>query len=147
MNSSRMERLLIEYSSIPERRKELEIKLRETELFKQNAADTLRVPVFDGMPHSKQMRDLVFEAVRKILDEFQIHIDYYTGQLRQYNQAEISMYNALKCLESHEYNVIYWRYIKGYRWGIVSMKTNYCEKQCRNIKDAALGKLLCEYKE
>jgi molybdopterin-biosynthesis enzyme MoeA-like protein len=147
MNSSRIERLLIEYSSIPERRREIEIKLKETELFKQNATDTLKVPVFDGMPHSKQMQDLVYKAVQKILDEFQVHLDYYTRQLKLYNYAEATMYNALKCLEPHEYNIIYWRYIKGHTWEIVSMKTNYCEKQCRNIKDISIEKLAQNYKE
>ena len=94
MNSSRLERLLIEYSSIPERRREIEIKLRETEIFKQNTTDTLRVPIFNGMPHAREIKDMVYKAVQKILDEFQIHLDYYTGQLKLYNHAETAMYNA-----------------------------------------------------
>jgi hypothetical protein len=141
-----MERLLIEYSGIPDRKREIEIKLKETELFKQNATDTLRAPVIDGMPHSSEIRDLVFEAVRKILDEFQIHLDYYTGQLKLYNQAEAAMYDALKCLDKNEYSVIYFRYIKGYDWRTVAVKTHNSERNCYNIRDFALNKLMQNYK-
>ena len=147
MNSSRIERLLIEYSSIPERRREIEIKLRETEIFKQNTTDTLRVPIFNNMPHARGIKDIVYKAVQKILDEFQIHLDYYTVQLKLYNHAETAMYNALKCLEPHEYNIIYWRYIKGCEWRIVALKTNNSERNCYNIRDIAIEKLVINYKE
>ncbi|MDD5064945.1 MAG: hypothetical protein PHQ35_09360 [Phycisphaerae bacterium] len=142
-----MERLLIEYSNIPERKREIEIKLGETELFKQNASDTLRVPIFDGMPHAKEIKDLVYQTVQIMLDEFQTHMDYYTEQLKLFNQAESAMYNALKCLEPHEYNIIYWRYLKGHEWRTVALRTNNSERNCYYIRDVALNKLIQSYKE
>jgi molybdopterin-biosynthesis enzyme MoeA-like protein len=142
-----MERLLIEYSNIPDRRHEIEIKLNETKTFKQNATDTLRVSVPDGMPHSKSMRDLVYEAVQKIIDEYQTHLDYYCNQIRLYNEAETAMYNALKCLDKNEYNIIYHRYIKGYDWRAVALRTNNSERNCYYIRDIALEKLMGNYEE
>jgi molybdopterin-biosynthesis enzyme MoeA-like protein len=142
-----MERLLIEYSNIPERRREIEIKLRETQQFKQNAVNTLKVPNFDGMPHGTEMRDIVYQAVQKIIDEYQVHLDYYCAQIKLYNQAETDMYDALKCLDKNEYNIIYHRYIKGYEWLTVALKTNNSERNCYNIRDIALEKLAQNYKE
>ncbi|TAL60161.1 MAG: hypothetical protein EPN88_16315 [Bacteroidetes bacterium] len=147
MNSTRIERLLLEYSNIGERKRDIELKLKDTKLLKQNAVDTMKAPVFTGMPHAKEIRDIVSKTVQIILDEFQSHLDYYTGQLKLYNQAEAAMYNALKCLEPHEYNIIYWRYLKGYRWEVVSRKTNNSERNCYNIRDIALEKLVQNYKE
>ena len=147
MNPSQIERLLIEYSNIPERKKELEIKTREAQLLIQNAEDTLRVPSYDGLPHGNILQDAVYKAVQKIIDEYQIHFDYYQGQLKLLNEKERSVYEALKCLDPHEHKIIELRYIKGYRWETIAIKVNYCRAQCINIKEKALSKVRESYKE
>lgn len=147
MNPSQIERLLIEYSNIPERKKELEIKTRESQLLIQNAEDTLRVPSYDGLPHGNIIQDAVYKAVQKIIDEYQIHLDYYQGQLKMLNEKERSVYEALKCLDPHEYKIIELRYIKGYRWENVAIKVNYHRVQCIRIRDKAVEKIKENYKE
>jgi len=147
LNPSQIERLLIEYSNIPERKKELEIKTREAQLLIQNAEDTLRVPSYDGLPHGNLLQDAVYKAVQKILDEYQIHLDYYQGQLKLLNEKERAVYEALKCLEPHEYKIIELRYIRGYMWKTVSIKVNYHRVQCIRIRDKAIEKIKQSYRD
>ena len=147
MTRTRIELLLIEYSNIAERKKELNTMIKEVELLKKNSEDTLRTPLFDGLPHGKTAKDLVFQAVQRILDEYQTHLDYYYSQLKLYVLSEKAMFEALKCLEPHEYNVIYWRYLKGHRWETVAIKTSYSRRQCFVVRDMAIEKLINNYKE
>ena len=147
MNSSRIERLLLEYSNISERKRELQSKIKENESRKKETEDTLKSTYLKFVPKGSNIGDSVFNAVKLILDEFQTHLDYYYGQLRILNDCEKAMYEALKCLDKRENDVIYWRYIKGHKWEVVSVKTSYSRSQCFEIRDVALEKLVQNYKE
>ncbi len=145
MNASQIERLLIEYGHISERKRELDTKIQEAEFLKKNTENTLKTPKNNGTPHYNTLYDSVFQAVQKILDEYQIHLDYYYGQLEMLNQEETIMYESLKCLTPTEYKIIELRYFKQYRWNNIVSKSNYCERQCINLRNSAINKLIFNY--
>lgn len=141
-----IEHLLIEYSHINERRHELLIKMQETQKFKENTEDTLKSTFIDGMPKIKQLTDQVSKAVQKIVDEYNVYLKYYQQEIEELNKKEIAMHEALKVLDPHEYNIIQYRYIKGYSWNTVQVKIHYKRSQCFEIRDKSLEKLIEHYK-
>lgn len=144
--ASAIERLLYEYRDIPERKRELLIKMGETQTFKINTEDTLKAAVYSHVPKVKEIQDSVYQAVQKIIDEFDTHLSYYKNELENINAAEIAMYNALKCLEPSEYEIIINRYIKSRRWEYIALKAHYNRNYCFEVRDRAIQKLAENYR-
>jgi len=136
---------LIEYSHIPERKNELNLKIQEAEFLRENTRNTLRVPKYSDTLQNRTLKDSVYEAVQKIFDEYQVHLDYYYGQLEELDRHELHMFEALKFLTPMEYKIIDLYYFKRYKWESVATKAHYSERQCRNIRDMAIGKLTFNY--
>ena len=141
-----IERLLIEYSHINERRHEILIKMQETKMLRENTENTLKSAFLDGMPKVKQLTDQVYKAVQKVVDEYDVYLRYYKSEIEELNRKEIAMHEALKVLEPHEYNIIQYRYIKGYDWRNVILKVHYNRSRCFEIRDMSLEKLINVYK-
>jgi len=142
---SAIERLLYEYRDIPERKRELLIKMGETQTFKLNAEDTLKSAVYSHVPKVKEIQDSVYEAVQKITDEFDIHLTYYKNEIERINAEEKAMYEALKALDQYEHKIIEMRYLKNYRWESIVIKIPYERTQCFKIRDEALQKISENY--
>jgi DNA-directed RNA polymerase specialized sigma24 family protein len=146
MTRTRIELLLIEYSNIAYRKRELLSKMTETQDLRKNTEDTLKAYFLTKTPKSKDIKDIVLQAVQNIIDMHEEHLDYYKKQLKQLNDLEISVYEALKCLSPTEYDIIYMRYINGNSWSMISTKCHYYEGHCRKIRDIALKKIQEAYK-
>ena len=147
MTIAQIERLLIEYSYIPERKRELDMIIKETKQLKENIEQSIGSFKITGLPRDKYIyHDRVLEAVQKIIDEYDIHLTYYRNQLELLNTAEKEMYEALKCLNKIEYNIVNFRYLKGYRWEVIAIKVSYSRPGCFKIRDKALQKICESYK-
>lgn len=143
MNIARMERLLLEYSNLVERKKEIEKLIIQEKERIENIRDTLKAPKNDGTPHNNKLYDSVFEAVQKIIDDCSTHLEYYNLQMKNLNEVERIVLNGLSKLTKNEYKIVELRYFKGYSWNSIFPLIHYQETKCYELRNDALKKL-CE---
>lgn len=75
--------------------------------------------------------------------------DYVRGDIQKYKK-EIEELQKVKCeiirevshLKLKQKNIIFGFYFYGMKWENIAKKTNYSDRQCKNIRDDALEKLL-----
>jgi len=143
LNVLHIERLLLEYSNIPNRKHDIEkMIIKERERI-ENIRDTLRVPVLNGMPKSRDLPDAVYKAVKEIIDNCSAHLEYYNTQMQQLNETEKVVMNGLTKLTETEHKIIELRYFKGYSWKAIFPLIHYQETRCYELRKEALKKL-CE---
>ncbi len=75
--------------------------------------------------------------------------DYVRGNIQDYRK-EIEELQRVKCeiikevsqLKLKHKNIIFGFYFQGMKWEKIAKRTNYSDRQCKNIRDEALEKLL-----
>jgi DNA-directed RNA polymerase specialized sigma subunit len=134
-----IEHLLIEYSHIPERRIELQAKAKDAAQRKKDAEEMINTATRTSQ--TKFYTDRLSDTVSKIIDEYEFQLNFYYSELRNCNEKERKIYNALKELDYVKYQILVLRYFKRLPWNEISLKMNYSRQQCINIKNAAIAEL------
>ena len=74
-------------------------------------------------------------------------IKMYEEQIRELQLVKVEILKEVSRLNLKQKKIIFGFYFHSMKWGKVAIKTNYSERQCKNIRDEAVGKLLKGFKK
>lgn len=98
---------------------------------------------YDGMPHAKYSTGSPTEnAALKIPDYVHDEIQKYTAEITDLQKVKVEILKEVSRLKLKYKNVIFGFYFHGMKWEQVANGTHYSERQCKNIRDEALLRLL-----
>lgn len=102
----------------------------------------------DGMPHGKGgVSNPVENVVLNIPLSVQKTIEETREEIQKLVKIKGEISSVLNGLAYQEKAVIYGFYIDGLQWDRISVRVNYSERQCRNIRDSALDRLTVAFSE
>lgn len=93
---------------------------------------------YSGMPHGTDTGDPTHETILKI-EKIEGRINELEDKLNKH-MAEFE--NIIESLESEEKAILTWRYINGIYWENMENYVHYSRRQCINIHDKAIDKLI-----
>lgn len=103
---------------------------------------TLGAVNMDGMPHGKGMISSPVEnTVLNVPDSVSATINNLKKENQKLERLKSEILKELNCLNYHQRAVILDFYIYGMQWEQISVQIHYSQRQCRNIRDHALGLL------
>lgn len=105
--------------------------------------DTIGGQSLDGMPKGKNHISNAVEAVALNLpDGIAENIDYYTAKIEGLQTLKVEILREISGLEYKLKAIVTDYYLHGLKWEQVSARNHYSERQCKNIRDAAVGSLV-----
>lgn len=119
--------ILKQYPYIAEDIQREQAELNKFIQLQQEARNPLRVHAFDGMPHNPGVSDKTYQAVEKIIDEYQTEIDACVEAIRDLLDTKRWMDLAYTRLTEDERRVLLLRYDKniGIRNTAITMRRGY----------------------
>lgn len=104
--------------------------------------NTMSAIVSDGMPHGKN-------HISRIVENAALNIPYYVREIMKDYAERVETLQRLKSqilqevsrLKLKEKTIIFDYYIYGMKWEQVAERIHYSDRQCKNIRDAAVEKL------
>lgn len=110
--------------------------------------DTSKAINYDGMPHAKYNVTSPTETAAFNVPDFVSHeIRKYEAQIEELQRVKVEIIKEVSRLKLKQKNVIFGFYFHDMKWEQVAKRTNYSERQCKNIRDEALEKLLEWFKK
>ena len=97
--------------------------------------DTIGGQSLDGMPKGKNHVSNAVEAVA-------LNIEYYTKKIAELQALKVEILKEISGLEYKLKVIVTDYYLHGLKWEQVSARNHYSERQCKNIRDAAVGSLV-----
>lgn len=105
--------------------------------------DTIGGQSLDGMPKGKNHITNAVEAVALNLpDGLEQEIDHYTTRIGELQALKVEILKEISRLEYRLKSIVTDYYLHGLKWEQVSARNHYSERQCKNIRDAAVGSLV-----
>lgn len=105
--------------------------------------DTVGGQSLDGMPKGKNHIANAVEAVALNLPEgLGQEIDYYTARIGELQALKVEILKEISRLEYRLKSIVTDYYLHGLKWEQVSARNHYSERQCKNIRDAAVTTLI-----
>lgn len=105
--------------------------------------DTIGGQSLDGMPKGKNHISNAVEAVALNLpDGLGQEIDHYTARIGELQALKVEILKEISRLEYRLKSIVTDYYLHGLKWEQVSARNRYSERQCKNIRDAAVAALI-----
>lgn len=105
--------------------------------------DTIGGQSLDGMPKGKNHISSAVEAVALNLpDGIHTELEYYTGRVEELQALKVEILKEISRLEYRLKSIVTDYYLHGLKWEQVSARNHYSERQCKNIRDTAVGNLV-----
>lgn len=102
--------------------------------------DSLRSPVYDGMPHEGTGDPTAITAIKIAADRLEEKI---LEMIEAKRQAREEIHQAIEALPTEaEKTVLYWRYIGGLSWEQVAVKCSYSYRHTLRVHGYALSHFL-----
>ena len=81
---------------------------------------------------------------RSMVEELESYydIDYYTAKIAELQTLKVEILREISGLEYKLKAIVTDYYLHGLKWEQVSARNHYSERQCKNIRDAAVGSLV-----
>lgn len=110
--------------------------------------NTIGATANDGQPKGKNhISRPVESAVMNIPCYVQEEIASYEEKVRFLQKAKSQILQEISRLKLKEKTIIFDYYIYGMKWEQVAERNHYSDRQCKNIRDAAVDKLAGKFKD
>lgn len=104
--------------------------------------NTIGATVNDGQPKGQYRVSLPVEsAAMNIPDYVRNDMEDYEEKVRQLQKMKSQILQEISRLKLKEKTIIFDYYIYGMKWEQVAERNHYSDRQCKNIRDAAVEKL------
>lgn len=98
---------------------------------------------YDGMPKGKNhISSQTEQAALNIPNYVHKEIKQYESEIEALQQVKVEILKEVSRLKLKQKKVIFGFYFHGMKWEQVAERTNYSVRQCKNIRDEALERLL-----
>lgn len=98
---------------------------------------------YDGMPKGKNhISSQTERAALHIPDYVHREIRRYESEIEALQEVKVEILREVSRLKLKHKKVIFGFYFNGMKWEQVAERTNYSDRQCKNIRDEALEILL-----
>lgn len=98
---------------------------------------------YDGMPKGKNYISSQTERMAlNIPDYVHREIKQYEREIEELQKVKVEILKEVSRLKLKHKKVIFGFYFHGMKWEQVAERTNYSDRQCKNIRDEAIEKLL-----
>lgn len=105
--------------------------------------DTIGGQSLDGMPKGKNHITNVVEAVALNIPEGTAEaIESYEAKIAELQALKVEILKEISRLEYRLKSIVMDYYLNGLKWEQVSARNHYSERQCKNIRDAAVKSLV-----
>lgn len=105
--------------------------------------NTIGTMVNDGQPKGQyHISHPVENAAMNIPDYVREDIKYYEEKVRKLQMMKSQILQEVSRLKLKEKTIIFDYYIHGMKWEQVAERNHYSDRQCKNIRDAAVEKLV-----
>lgn len=102
----------------------------------------------DGMPRGKNHVSSPTETVALNLPpDLRESIDFYNAKITELRALKVETLKEVSRLEHRLKSVIIDYYLHGLKWEQVSVRNHYSERQCKNIRNAAVDSLAQKFGE
>jgi hypothetical protein len=103
----------------------------------------IKATIISGMPgNTSTVSDPTYQKAEKILGEFKKEIERIEKRRRRIFNKRALVESLLDVITSPERTIIELRYFKKYRWWMITDHTHFHRRQCFNIRDSAIKKML-----
>ncbi|QRN86023.1 hypothetical protein JR334_01965 [Clostridia bacterium] len=103
----------------------------------------IKATIISGMPgNTSTTSDPTYQKAAKILEEYKKDIDRIEKRQRGIFRKRALVELLLDVLTVEEKKIIELRYFKKYKWWMVASNTHYARRQCFNIRDTAIEKMI-----
>lgn len=110
--------------------------------------DTSGAINYDGMPHGiNNISNPTEKTALNIPDYVRGEIEKYKSEIEELQKVKVEILKEVSRLSLKQKNVVFGFYFHSMKWEKVANRTHYSERQCKNIRDAALEKLLLSFKK
>lgn len=110
--------------------------------------NTIGAVASDGLPHGKNNISRITEnAAMNVPDGVFENMQENEKKISELCQLKAQIIREISRLEFKEKSVIYDFYINNLKWEQVSVRNHYTERQCRNIRDKAIGSLIPKFQK
>jgi hypothetical protein len=110
--------------------------------------NTIGAVASDGLPHGKNNISRITEnAAMNVPDGVLENMQENEKKISELCQLKAQIIREISRLEFKEKSVIYDFYINNLKWEQVSVRNHYTERQCRNIRDKAIGSLIPKFQK
>lgn len=110
--------------------------------------DTSGAINYDGMPHGiNNISNPTEKTAINIPDYVREEIKKYTSEIEELQKVKVEILKEVSRLSLKQKNVVFGFYFHSMKWEKVASRTHYSERQCKNIRDAAIDKLLSSFKK
>lgn len=101
---------------------------------------------YDGMPKGKNhIGRQTEEAALKIPDFVREEIDQNRRKIDSLQKIKVEILKGVSRLKLQQKTVVFGFYFHGMKWEQVAEHTHYSDRQCKNIRDAAVERLSREF--
>lgn len=98
---------------------------------------------YDTMPHGKNNISRPTEQIAmNIPDYVNREIRFYENEIMTLQRVKVEILKEVSRLHLRHKKIVFGFYFNGMKWDEVAERTNYSDRQCKNIRDEALEKLL-----
>ncbi len=105
--------------------------------------DTIGGQSLDGMPKGKNHISNMVEAVAlNVPDGIGEAISGYEAKIAELQALKVEILKEISRLEYRLKSIVTDYYLNGLKWEQVSARNHYSERQCKNIRDAAVKSLV-----
>lgn len=118
---------------------EISIKNMETEIEFLKKEDGSRGINYDSIPTSPTHK--ISSSTENMALSITEQIDYLEHSIRRMKSKIESIDKSIVGLTETEREIIKKKYIYGKQWYVVAYEVSYSERQCRNIRNTAIGKI------
>lgn len=136
-----VKQMLYEYGYCDETILKKNQQLNNLIMCQEETRNTLKAQSIDDMPKGGGISDLTYNAVIKIVDEYQVEIERLVKNIQEQLDNRKIIEKALKELTITERQIIQQRYFEQNRWSRISRCMNYTKRQCFRIHDEAIKKI------
>jgi hypothetical protein len=103
---------------------------------------------YDGMPKGNYHTGSMTEyRAMNIPDYISKEIKAYKKEIEILQKVKVEIIKEVSRLKLRHKKIIFGFYFNCMKWEQVAERTNYSDRQCKNIRDEALGKLLDGFKK
>lgn len=145
MNKGKVIQILEFYKEIDG---EISIYRRILRDYESQYYNTIGAMANDGQPKGQNhISRPVESAVLNIPDYVREDMESYEEKVRFLQMAKSQILQEISRLKLKEKTIIFDYYIYGMKWEQVAERNHYSDRQCKNIRDAAVGKLAGKFKD
>lgn len=127
---------------------EISIYRRILQDYESQYYNTIAAMANDGQAKGKNhISRPVEKAAMNVPDYVRQDMEGYEAKVSFLQRAKSQILQEISRLELKEKTIIFDYYIYGMKWEHVAERNNYSERQCKNIRDAAVEKLAAKFQD